>query len=26
MTDWAKRLSIWEEWQYVQEQADNTSS
>jgi hypothetical protein len=23
ITDWAKRLAIWEEWQYVQTQADS---
>lgn len=26
MTDWAKRLGIWEEWQYVQTQADSPNS
>lgn len=26
MTDWAKRLGIWEEWQYVQTQADSPGS
>jgi hypothetical protein len=25
ITDWAKRLGIWEEWQYVQSQADKPS-
>jgi hypothetical protein len=26
ITDWAKRLGIWEEWQYVQTQADASTS
>lgn len=26
MTDWTKRLGIWEEWQYVQAQADTPNS
>jgi len=26
ITDWAKRLGIWEEWQYVQSQAESPSS
>lgn len=26
MTDWVKRLGIWEEWQYVQTQADSPTS
>lgn len=26
ITDWAKRLRIWEEWQYVQTQADAPTS
>jgi len=25
ITDWAKQLGIWEEWQYVQSQVDNPS-
>lgn len=26
ITDWAKRLGIWEEWQYVQSPAENPNS
>ena len=26
MTDWAKQLGIWEEWQYVKTQADSLTS
>lgn len=26
ITDWAKRLGIWEEWQYIQSQTENTRS
>lgn len=26
ITDWTKRLGIWEEWQYVQSQAESSSS
>jgi hypothetical protein len=26
VTDWVKRLGIWEEWQYVQSQTDHPSS
>jgi len=26
ITDWTKRLGIWEEWQYVQRQGDSPSA